>query len=181
MAHSDTGGSFEQFKEEFAEFVSREKELAKAELVPAAKHAGIGSGLFAGAGVFALHALWMILIGGALAVGWLLDSVTRLSTWGAFTLGFLAVAVVSLFIAFVLVKVGQLQMKKVKAPSATIAEAGATLSALVSAATGKRPSAEVTVPEPPVPPAQARPTEPRPARVPGPADRPIGTAPRRSA
>lgn len=181
MAHSDTGGSFEQFKEEFAEFVSREKELAKAELVPAAKHAGIGSGLFAGAGIFALHALWMLIICGALAVGWLLDSVTRLSTWGAFTLGFLAVAIVSLFIAFVLAKVGQSQLKKVKAPSATIAEASATLSAIVNAATGKRPAADVVVPTPPVPPATAPYAEPRPPRVPGPADRAVGTPPRRSA
>lgn len=145
MAAPDNTATFAQLREELAEFVTREKELAKAELVPAAKHAGIGSGLFAGAGIFALHALWMLILCGALGIGWLLASLTLLSPWGAFTIGFATAAIISLLIAFVLIKVGQGQLRKVKAPSATIAEAGATFSALLDAATGKRPDAELVV------------------------------------
>lgn len=128
----------QQLKAELAEFMEREKELARAELVPAAKSAGIGSGLFAAAGVFALHALWMVILCLALAVGWFLDSFTALSTWGAFTLGFLLTAVLSVLIAFILIKVGQLHMSRVKAPEATISEAKSTLSALIDAATIRR-------------------------------------------
>lgn len=115
-----------------SEFVATESELAAAELKPAAKHAGIGSGMFAGAGTFALHALWMLIIAFALAIGWILDSFTALGPWGAFTLGFVIAAVISLLIAFVLVKIGQAQMKKVKKPEATIAEAKATLQAIAA-------------------------------------------------
>lgn len=115
-----------------SEFIAAESELAAAELKPAAKHAGIGSGMFAGAGTFALHALWMLIIAFALAIGWILDAFTALSTWGAFTIGFIIAAVISLLIAFVLVKIGQAQMKKVKKPEATIAEAKATLQAIVA-------------------------------------------------
>ncbi len=115
-----------------SEFISNETELAAAELKPAAKHAGIGSGMFAGAGTFALHALWMLVIAFALAIGWILDSFTALSAWGSFTLGFVIAAVISLLIAFVLVKIGQAQMKKVKKPEATIAEAKATLQTITA-------------------------------------------------
>lgn len=138
MVNPEDDVPLQQLKAELSEFIEREKELARAELVPAAKSAGIGSGLFAAAGVFALHALWMIILCLALAVGWFLDSFTALSTWGAFTVGFLLVAVLSVLIAFILIKVGQLHMGKVKAPEATIAEAKATLSALVDAATIRR-------------------------------------------
>lgn len=118
-----------------SEFVATESELAAAELKPAAKHAGIGSGMFAGAGTFALHALWMLIIAFALAIGWILDSFTALGPWGAFTLGFVIAAVISLLIAFVLVKIGQAQMKKVKKPEATIAEAKATLQTIAASLT----------------------------------------------
>ena len=137
MADPTGRSSFEEFKQEFSLFVEREKELAKAELVPAAKSAGIGAGMYTGAGLFALHALWMILLCIALGVGWLLTSFTELSPWGAFTVGFLLTALFSLLVAFVLFKVGQANIKKVKAPSATISEAKTTLSALADSAAGK--------------------------------------------
>ncbi len=138
MVNPEDDAPLQQFKAELSEFIEREKELARAELVPAAKAAGIGSGLFAAAGVFALHALWMVILCLALAVGWFFDTFTAIGTWGAFTLGFLLVAVMSVLIAFILIKVGQLQMGKVKSPEATIAEARTTLSALVDAATIRR-------------------------------------------
>lgn len=112
------------------EFLADETELAAAELKPAAKHAGIGAGFFAGASAFAMHALWMLIIAGALAIGWALVTWTPMSPWAAFTWGFVITALVSLLIGFVLIKLGQSQMKKVKKPEATIAEAKATLQAI---------------------------------------------------
>ncbi|MFV0430222.1 MAG: phage holin family protein [Arachnia sp.] len=137
MAQQETADTVGRIKDGLSEFISVESELAKAELGPAAKHAGIGSGLFAGAGVFAFHAIWMLIITMALAIGWLLSSVTGLSAWGSFTLGFLITVITSLLIAFILFRAGQLQFRKVKKPEATIAEAKATLNALSSAIGGE--------------------------------------------
>ncbi len=103
----DTPSTFQQVRASLAEFVSKETELAKAEIVPAAKQAGIGSGLFAGAGILALHALWMILIAIVLAIAWLLNSLTALGPWACGTIAFIITAVFSLLVAFILVKVGQ--------------------------------------------------------------------------
>ncbi len=132
----DAGSTFQRIKASLAEFVSKETELAKAEVVPAAKQAGIGSGLFAGAGVLALHALWMILIAIVLAIAWLLNSVTSLGPWASGTFAFIITAIFSLLVAFILVKVGQSRFKKVSKPEATIAEAKATLTAISDAVSG---------------------------------------------
>lgn len=136
MANPDTGSTIQQVRASLAEFVSKETELAKAEVVPAAKQAGIGSGMFAGAGAFAFHALWMIIIAIALAIAWLLDSLTVIGPWGAGTIGFIVTAVFSLLIAFILVKLGQSRFRKVSKPEATIAEAKATFTAISDAVTG---------------------------------------------
>lgn len=132
----DTGSTFEKVKSSLGEFVSKETELAKAEIVPAAKHAGFGSGMFAGAGIFALHALWMIIIAISLAIAWLLNSVTVLGPWGSGTIAFVITAVFSLLVAFILVKLGQSRFKKVSKPDATIAEAKATFSAISDTLSG---------------------------------------------
>ncbi len=136
----DAGSTVQRIKYSLAEFVSKETELAKAEVVPAAKQAGIGSGLFAGAGVLALHALWMILIAIVLAIAWLLNSVTNLGPWASGTFAFIITAVFSLLVAFILVKVGQSRFKKVSKPEATIAEAKATLTAISDAVSGENPA-----------------------------------------
>ena len=132
----DSGSTFQQVKVSLAEFVSNETELAKAEIVPAAKHAGFGSGMFAGAGIFALHALWMIIIAISLAIAWLLNSVTVLGPWGSGTIAFVITAVFSLLVAFILVKLGQSRFKKVSKPEATITEAKATFTAISDAISG---------------------------------------------
>lgn len=136
MAKSDTGATIQQVRASLAEFVSKETELAKAEVLPAAKQAAFGSGMFAGAGAFAFHALWMIIISVALGIAWLLNSVTALGPWGSGMIGFLTTAVFSLLIAFVLVKLGQFRFRKVSKPDATIAEAKATFTAISDAVTG---------------------------------------------
>lgn len=112
---------------------SSQLELAKAEITPAVKHAAIGGGMFGGAGAFAMHALWMLLIGAALAVGLAFDQFTSLTTWPAFVLGFVTVGIASLLIAGILALLGRSQFRRVKKPEATIAELNATMQALTAA------------------------------------------------
>ena len=132
-------------KDAVSDFVARESELAAAELKPAAKAAGIGTGLFAGAAVFVFHAVWMLVILIALALGLLLHTVTPLGPWGSFTLGFLASVLFSLVVALVLVILGRNKFRQVKKPDATIAEAKATLDAVVAAIASRTKSADVVI------------------------------------
>lgn len=138
-----------EIKDALSEFVAVESELAAAELKPAAKAAGVGTAMFAGAAVFAFHALWMLVIVVALAVGLLLHSLTPMGPWGSFTLGFLVSVVFSLLVAAVLVTFGLGKFKQVKKPEATIAEAKATLDAVVDAVVAKPADKTVVLPAEP--------------------------------
>ena len=105
-------------------------QLAKAELVPAAKHAGVGGGMFGAAGVLVVGALNLLLftIGFALAVFY--QRVAHRQPLTALALGFLTMAVLALIIAAVLAFLGRSQVRQVKAPTATIEEAKASLNAI---------------------------------------------------
>jgi len=83
--------------------VKHEIELAKAELMPSAKAAGTGAGLFGGAGVFALYALGLIFIGSSVLIG---------QAIGHLWLGFMIMAGGLLVIAAVLGLVGKKQVDK---------------------------------------------------------------------
>ena len=128
------------------DFVARESELAKAELVPAAKQAGIGSAFVAAAVTFLLHSLWMLVIVLALVLSWLL-TLTGLNVIGCLTLGFLLAALLSIGIAVLLIFMARARFRRVQAPTATIEEARATFVALTDAAIGQ--STEVVVREEP--------------------------------
>ena len=125
-------------KDAVSDFVARESELAAAELKPAAKAAGIGTGYLAGAAMFAFHVIWMLVILLALALGLLIYSVTPLGPWGSFTLGFLAIAIV-------LAILGRNKFRQVKMPEATISEAKATLDAVVAAIASQTGRSDVTI------------------------------------
>ncbi len=144
MTTPEPASTFNRVAANVSDFIAVESELAKAELVPAAKHAGIGTGFFAGAGAFIFHALWMLVIAMALAISWALNSFTPLGPWGSFTIGFLLTVMFSLLIAFILIMLGRRQFKQVKKPEATIAEAKATAAA-ISAALGTTPTDEPTL------------------------------------
>ena len=104
--------------------VRDEIQLAKAELVPAAKNAGIGAGRFGAAGYVAICALSVLYFAaafGLVALG--------LSTW----LSFLIVGVVLLIIAAILGLVGLVLVRKVKGPRRTIANAQTTVAELKAA------------------------------------------------
>jgi hypothetical protein len=104
--------------------VRDEIQLAKSELVPAAKNAGIGAGMFGAAAYFAISALLVLYFAaafGLVALG--------LSEW----LAFLIVGVVLLVVAAILGLVGLMLIRKVKGPERTIASANATIAELKAA------------------------------------------------
>lgn len=100
------------------QLVQGEIALAKAELIPSAKKAGIGAGLFGGAGYFGINGLTLLYVAAALGIYAL-----GLSLW----LSFLIVAVGLLLVAGVLALIGLSNVKKVKGPDKTIAQAQTTI------------------------------------------------------
>ena len=89
-------------------------ELAKTELVPAAKNGGTGAGLFGAAGYFGISAsilLYFAAAFGLVAAG--------LAAW----LAFLIVAAALLLIAGILAGIGYVFIKRVRPPERTIAQA----------------------------------------------------------
>ena len=103
--------------------VRDEVQLAKSELVPAAKNAGIGAGMLGAAGYFAISALLVLYFAAAFGLAEVMP------TW----LAFLIVGVVLLGIAAVLGLIGLMLIRKVKGPKRTIASANATIAELKAA------------------------------------------------
>src|SRR4029450_5447660 len=98
--------------------VRDEVELAKSELVPSAKKAGMGAGLFGAAGFFAISGvgiLYFAVVYGLVALG--------LSEW----LAFLLVGIVLLIIAAIAGAIGYVTVRKVKGPERTVAQANQTV------------------------------------------------------
>ena len=98
--------------------------LAKSELTPAAKNAGIGGGLFGAAGYFGINAATLLYVAAAFGLAAL-----GLPYWAAF----LIVAGVLLLLAAIAGLIGYSRIKKVKAPEKTIANAQALVSELSTA------------------------------------------------
>lgn len=97
--------------------------LAKAEITPMAKHAGIGAGLFSGAGYFAMCALALLGMAGGFAFSQMWQSIfSGLGNLTALALGYLTMALVLLILAGVLAMIGKNQVGKVSKPEATIEE-----------------------------------------------------------
>jgi hypothetical protein len=108
------GDLIKGIQDDVRRLVQDEIELAKAELVPSAKKAGVGAGLLGGAGYFGINAATLLYVAAALGLYAL-----GLSLW----LSFLIVAVVLLLIAGILALIGLRNLKKVKGPDKTIAQA----------------------------------------------------------
>ncbi len=115
--------------------VRDEIQLAKSELVPAAKNAGIGAGLFGAAGYFAICALSVLYFAAAFALAQVVE------TW----LAFLIVGVALLLVAAALGLVGLMLVKKVRGPKRTIASANATVAEVKAAV--QRGNAAATAPQ----------------------------------
>lgn len=106
--------------------------LAKAEVVPGAKKAGIGAGLLAGAAVFGLIALNVLFVCLGFAFTNLFWGHTA-TPIGAFGFGFLCAVGVYLFIAAILALIGLVNVKKLKKPEAAIKEADKSVNTLSTA------------------------------------------------
>ena len=100
------GELLKQLSEQTTRLVHQELELAKAELTQKGKQAGMGAGMFGGAGALGLAAL------GALTACFILALNAVMPAW----LAALIVAVVYGIIAFVLVKQGQAKIKQATPP-----------------------------------------------------------------
>lgn len=123
MADLRLGDIVKSITGDVKQLVRDEVQLAKSELVPAAKNAGIGAGMFGAAGYFAICALSVLYFAAAFGLA------TVLPTW----LAFLIVGVVLLLVAGVLGLIGFVLVRRVKAPQRTIASAQATIAELKAA------------------------------------------------
>jgi uncharacterized membrane protein YqjE len=119
MADSPAVGDIiKSITDDVKHLVRNEIELAKAELIPSAKKAGIGAGMFGGAGYFGINGLTLLYIAVALGIAAL-----GVAIW----LAFLIVAVALLLIAGILGLIGLRSVKQVKGPERTIAQANETV------------------------------------------------------
>jgi uncharacterized membrane protein YqjE len=100
------GELLKQLSEQTTRLVHQELELAKAELQQKGRQAGMGAGMFGGAGALGLAAL------GALTACFILALNAVMPAW----LAALLVAVLYGIIAFVLVRQGQARMKRAVPP-----------------------------------------------------------------
>jgi hypothetical protein len=112
--------------------VRGEIELAKAELIPQAKRAGIGAGLFGAVGYLGLSAMAVLFstIGFAWAIGF--QAWFHLDLLPALFWGFLTDTVSLLLLAGLLALIGKAQLK-FSGPQATIAQAEASMDAVKGA------------------------------------------------
>jgi hypothetical protein len=125
MADSPVVGDIiKNITDDVKHLVQDEIELAKAELIPSAKKAGIGAGMFGGAGYFGINGLTLLYVAAALGIYAL-----GLSLW----LSFLIVAVALLLIAGILALIGLSNVKKVKGPEKTVAQAKVSVAAIKGA------------------------------------------------
>jgi len=143
MADQAVGDIIKNITDEVKLLVRDEMELAKMELVPAARNAGIGAGLFGAAGYFAICALSVLYFAAAFGL-----VAAGLDAW----LAFLIVGVALFVIAGICGLVGLIAVKRVKPPERTIAEANKTVDEVKAAAqhalaAAKAPQIEGTVVE----------------------------------
>lgn len=121
MAEQPVGEIVRAISADVKELVRDEVQLAKAELVPAAKAGGIGAGLLAGAAFFGVSAVFILYF----CVVYVLVRL-GLPEWASF----LIVGAALLLLAALLGAVGYTMIKKVKAPERTIKQAKETVDAV---------------------------------------------------
>ena len=125
MAEQPVGDIIKAITGDVKELVRDEVQLAKAELVPAAKAGGIGAGLLAGAAFFGVSAVFILYF----CVVYVLVRL-GLPEWASF----LIVGAALLLLAGLLGAIGYTQIKKVKAPQRAIQQARETVEAVKASA-----------------------------------------------
>ncbi len=118
MAEQAVGDIIKSITEDVKLLVRDEMELAKSELMPAAKNGGIGGGLFGAAGYFGICALSILYFAAAFGL---------VALGLPYPLAFLIVGVALLLIAGVCAGVGYMMIKRIKPPERTIAQANKTV------------------------------------------------------
>lgn len=126
MADQTVGDIIKAITADVKLLVRDEVQLAKAELIPAAKNAGIGAGMFGAAGYFAICALSILYFAAAFGLAAGFD-------W-PYWLSFLIIGVILLILAAILGLIGLTLVKKVKGPERTIAQANQTVAEIKAAA-----------------------------------------------
>lgn len=116
--------------------VKGEIELAKAELMPQAKSAGIGAGLFGAAGYFAITAAMLLFLSMSFGVSVAFYTWAKTDVLGSLAWGFAVMAVLLLVLAGILALVGKNKLEKdLTGPGATVAQAEASITAVKTALT----------------------------------------------
>lgn len=116
------GDYIKRLQQDAPQMFKENVELAKAEVKPAAKAAGMGAGMFGGAGFFAIRGLAFLFYAAVFAIAMIFNQVVGKSALTSLTLAFLIVGVLILILGAVLALLGKGQFKKVKTPQATIDE-----------------------------------------------------------
>ena len=129
---SDIADVIKSIQADVTTIVRGELELAKAELLPQAKRAGIGAGMFGAVGYLGLSAMAVMFstIGFAWAIGY--QAWFGLEILPALFWGFLTDMVTILLLAGLLAAIGKAQLK-FSEPKATIAQAEASMAAVAGA------------------------------------------------
>ncbi|WP_051208849.1 phage holin family protein [Propionicicella superfundia] len=145
MADSDPRGTIQDITADVKALVQAEVALAKAELLPKAKSAGIGAGLLGAAGYFAICAAGLLYIAASIGVGILLGG--AVGTVPGIALGFVIVGVVMLILAGLLAFVGQGKLKELKdaTPELTVANAQGAVTDVKDAVTRGKDSVPASV------------------------------------
>jgi len=112
--------------------VSDEIALVKAEIKPAVRRVGVGSGLFGGAAYFVISAtivLWFTIAAG---FSWLYAGTTNLSAWACVFFGTLTAVFLLLVVAVVFVVLGGKSFSKIKGPEKAPESFGKTMTAVMT-------------------------------------------------
>lgn len=104
--------------------------LAKEEIKPSAKHAGIGGGMFGGAGYLAANAASLFFLAGAAGIAALFNTYLDWTILASAAIGGVIMAVILLLIAAILGMIGKKHIEQVQPPKATIAETKQTIEAI---------------------------------------------------
>ena len=127
------GDTIDNLKTDGQKLVQDSKALVTAEIKPAAKHAGIGVGMFGGAGYFGIVGALLLWLCGAFAFSLMWQHIGNWDILLSLVVGFATMAVVLFILAGILALVGKGQISQVKAPTGVVDEAKSTLEAVKSA------------------------------------------------
>ena len=127
------GDTIDNLKTDGQKLVQDSKALVTAEIKPAAKHAGIGVGMFGGAGYSGIVGALLLWLCGAFAFSLMWQHIGNWDILLSLVVGFATMAVVLFILAGILALAGKGQISQVKAPTGIVDEAKSTLTAVKSA------------------------------------------------